>query len=132
MPSERTLRDYAHCIRDGVGFIPEVDAQLVKEANMVAEKDKFVVLSWDEMKIKEGLVFDKQNCNLIGFTNVGDVNDVFWTSWSSRLTDRTLMLALIYVVDWEKGSLGKIGQFLGLNSEALTMFKVCFYEILAL
>ena len=113
MPSERTLHDYAHCIRDGVGFIPEVDAQLVKEANMVAEKDKFVVLSWDEMKIKEGLVFDKQNCNLIGFTNVGDVNDVFWTSWSSRLTDLTLMLALIYVVDWEKGSLGKIGQFLG-------------------
>ena len=75
MPSERTLRDYAHCIRDGVRFIPEVDALLVKEANMVAVKDK-LVLSWDEMKIKEGLVFDKQNCNLIGFTNVGDVNDV--------------------------------------------------------
>ena len=76
LPSERTLRDYTHCIRAGVGFIPEVDFQLVKEANIVSEKDKFVVLSWDEMKIKEDLIFDKHSCTLIGFTNVGDINNV--------------------------------------------------------
>lgn len=76
LPSERTLRDYTHWIRAGVGFIPEVDALLVKEANIVSEKDRFVVLSWDEMRIKEGLVFDKHSCTLVGFTNVGDVNDL--------------------------------------------------------
>ncbi len=76
LPSERTLRDYTHWIRAGVGFIPEVDAQLVNEAKITSEKDKFVVLSWDEMKIKEDLVFDKHTCTLVGFTNVGEINDV--------------------------------------------------------
>ena len=76
LPSERTLRDYTHCIKAGVGFIPEVDVQLVKEANVISEKDSFIVLSWDEMKIKEDLVFDKHTCNLVGFTNVGDINDI--------------------------------------------------------
>ena len=76
LPSERTLRDFTHCICAGVGFIPEVDAQLVKEANIISNKDRFVVLSWDEMKIKEDLVFDKHTRNLVGFTNIGDVNDI--------------------------------------------------------
>ncbi len=76
LPSERTLRDYTHWLRAGVGFITEVDAQLVKEAKIDTEKDRFVVLAWDEMKIKEDWVFDKHSCTLIGFTNVGDVNDI--------------------------------------------------------
>ncbi len=49
--------------------------RLVKEAKIDTEKDRFVVLAWDEMKIKEDLVFDKHSGTLIGFTNVGDVND---------------------------------------------------------
>ena len=49
---------------------------MVKEANVISEKDSFIVLSWDEMKIKEDLVFDKHTCNLVGFTNVGDINDI--------------------------------------------------------
>ena len=35
-----------------------IDAQLVREANIVYKKDKFVVLCWDEMKFEEDLVFD--------------------------------------------------------------------------
>jgi hypothetical protein len=75
LPSERTLRDYSHYVRAGVGFIPEVDVQLIKEADIVGEKDRYVVLAWDEMKIQENLVFDKHTCDLIGFTSMGDVND---------------------------------------------------------
>ena len=48
----------------------------MKEVNIVFEKDKFIVLSWDEMKIKEGLVFDKHACKLVGFTSIGNVNDI--------------------------------------------------------
>ena len=76
LPSERTLRDYTHWLHAGVGFFPEVDVQLVKEANVVSEKDKYIILSWDEMMIKEDLVFDKHSCSLIEFTNVGDVSDM--------------------------------------------------------
>ena len=75
LPSERTLRDYTHWIRAGVGFQDEVDVQIVKEANVCDDKDKYIVLLWDEMKIKEDLVFDKNTCQLIGFTDVGDINN---------------------------------------------------------
>lgn len=73
--SERTLRDYTHWMPAKVGFMPEVDTQLVKEANISEEKDRYVVLCWDEVKIKENLVFDKHTCELVGFTNLGDINN---------------------------------------------------------
>ena len=75
LPSERTLRDYTHWMPAKVGFMPEVDTQLVKEANISEEKDRYVVLCWDEVKIKETLIFDKHTCELVGFTNVGDINN---------------------------------------------------------
>lgn len=59
----------------GVGFSRDVDQQLMKEANVKEEKDRFVALVWDEMKVKEGLVFDKHACNLVGFTNICQIND---------------------------------------------------------
>ena len=74
LPSEITLRDYPHWMPAKVGFMPEVD-KLVKEANLSEEKDRYVVLRWDEVKIKETLIFDKHTCELVGFTNVGDINN---------------------------------------------------------
>ena len=62
-------------MKAGVGFSRDVDQQLMKEANVKEEKDRFVALVWDEMKVKEGLVFDKHTCNLVGFTNIGQIND---------------------------------------------------------
>ena len=69
------MRDYTHLVHAGVGFLPDVDAQLVKEANISEEKDRSVILIWNEMKIKENLVFDKHTCELVGFTDVGDINN---------------------------------------------------------
>ena len=34
----------------------------MKEMNVSEEKDQYVVQWWDEIKVKEGLVFDKHNC----------------------------------------------------------------------
>ena len=50
-----------------------MNTQLIEEANIKDEKDKYVVLSFDEMKIREDLVFDKHSCSLLGFTDLGDV-----------------------------------------------------------
>ncbi len=74
LPSERTLRDYTHWIKAGVGFSAEVDAQLVKEAKILEEKDRYIVFVWDEMKIRSDLVFNKHTCELVGFVNVGEIN----------------------------------------------------------
>ena len=37
--------------------------------------EKHVCIIADEMKIKEGLVFNKNTNEMIGFTNLGDMND---------------------------------------------------------
>lgn len=74
LPSERTLRDYTNWMSSGIGFLPQVDAHLAKEANITEEKDRYIVLIWDEMKIKNDLIFNKHTCELVGFANIGDVN----------------------------------------------------------
>ena len=76
LPSERTLRDYSHFMKPGVGFLfPEVSAQMIKEANIQEDKDRHVILTWDEMKIKGDLYFDKHTRELIWFTNIGEINN---------------------------------------------------------
>ena len=62
-----------HALRKS-GLIDLPSERTLWEARVVEEVDRFVVLSWDEIKIKEGLVYDKHNCELIGFTNIGEVN----------------------------------------------------------
>ena len=36
---------------------------------------KYVAVIFDEMKIKEGIVFDKHECKIIGFVDLGTVNN---------------------------------------------------------
>jgi hypothetical protein len=74
LPSERTLRDYSHYIESAEGFQTEVEDQLRKEAkyDSLEESRKYVVLALDEMKIKEGLVYDKYGCRVVGFVNLGE------------------------------------------------------------
>jgi hypothetical protein len=37
--------------------------------------DRYVVLIFDEMKIHEDLIFDKHGHNLLGFINLGSINE---------------------------------------------------------
>ena len=76
LPSERTLRDYTHWMKSEVGFQSVVSEQLIMEADVKEEKDKYVVLVFDEMKIREDLVFDKHSCELLGFVNLGEINNI--------------------------------------------------------
>ena len=77
LPSERTLRDYTHYFTSKVGFQNEVNQQLMSEVDSLSlpENRKYVGIIIDEMKVKEGLVFDKYTGEVIGFTNLGDVNN---------------------------------------------------------
>lgn len=77
LPSERTLRYYTHVFQSKVGIQPEVNDQLADEANLDALEDyqKYVGVIFDEVKIKEGLVFNKYTGQIIGFTDLGEVNN---------------------------------------------------------
>ena len=49
----------------------------MKAANVEALKDweKHVALCFDEVKVKEGIVYDKHDCRVVGFVDFGDVNN---------------------------------------------------------
>ena len=76
LPSQRTLRDYTHHIKLCVGFSTAVDRELIRAAELQHCPDfkKNVALIMDEMYVKEDLVYDKTSGELIGFTDVGDIN----------------------------------------------------------
>ena len=76
LPSERTLRDYTNIVRGAVGIQPEVNAQLIKEAKITTLKDfeKFMIVAFDEVKIREDLVYDKHTGQVVGFVNLGNFN----------------------------------------------------------
>lgn len=75
LPSSRTLRDYKHLSATTVGFSIEADRQLV---DILAQKDdlaKYGMLLFDEMYVKQGLVFEKSTGALFGFTDLGELNN---------------------------------------------------------
>ena len=77
LPSDRTLRDYTHYINNKPGFSVEVDKQLAEEMNLesLEEHDKYVCIVADEIKIKEGIVFNKSTSDIVGFTEFVDINN---------------------------------------------------------
>lgn len=74
--SDHTLRDYTHFVKAQFGFSPEVDTQLQREAKLdsTPPHQRHICLVFDEVKIKD-LVYNKHSGNIIGFTNVGEVNN---------------------------------------------------------
>ena len=77
LPSERTLRDYTHFIKSKAGVSSELDQLLADESQVstLPEWKRHVVLVLDEMKVKESLVFNKQETEVVGFVDMGDVNN---------------------------------------------------------
>lgn len=77
LPSQRTLRDYTHYVPAVVGFSAATDLQLAEAfaVDTCEEYKKYVCLSMDEMFIKSELVYDKHSRKLLGFVNLGEVNN---------------------------------------------------------
>jgi len=74
LPSQRTLRDYTHYIPTRVGFSHEVDQQLMDMVDFSKERNSYVGLILDEVHIKD-LIYDKNEGTLIGFSNLGKINN---------------------------------------------------------
>ena len=72
LPCRRTLRDYKNAITPQAGFNPDVVDDLRKKGKKFVGFGKFVVLSFDEVKIKSDLIFDKHTGKVIGFVDAGD------------------------------------------------------------
>lgn len=72
LPSSRTLRDYKNFIRPDAGFRKQVLEDLIERTKDFFDTERYIVIVFDEMKIKSNLVFDKNSEQLIGFVDLGD------------------------------------------------------------
>ena len=72
LPSERVLRDYRNYFKPKPGFNEENISRLKDITNQLFDVQRYVVVSFDEMKIQSKLVFDKHSNELIGFVDLGD------------------------------------------------------------
>ena len=65
LPSQRTLRDYTYHTKAVVGFSSQVDQYLstVAKLSSCMERDKCVIIIFDEMHIRQDLTFDKHSGN---------------------------------------------------------------------
>ena len=73
LPSQRRLKDYRNAIRPQRGFNYEVIEELKSLTNSYFDKQRYVVLLFNEMKVQSNLVVDKVTGELIGFTDLGDL-----------------------------------------------------------
>ena len=94
LPSRRTLTDYKNAIKPSPGFNPEVIQELCKVAEDLKDWQRFVCLSFDEMKVKENLVFDKHTEKLVGFVDLGDPD----LNYSNFSEDVLAKYALVFYV----------------------------------
>lgn len=73
LPSRRTLNKYISFTDAKAGFNPDVFQHLIT----LAEKNetKNIGLAHDEMKISAGLVYNKHTGRIVGFTDLGEINN---------------------------------------------------------
>ena len=79
LPSKRTLRDYRNYIRPQRGFNGQLTKELTQQTSEFSSLERYIVLSFDEMKIQNDLVWDKHTGELIGFVDLGDTDLNFAT-----------------------------------------------------
>ena len=73
LPSKNTLKDYRNYIHPKTGFNGNIVKDLAGKTKMFSNSEKFVAISFDEMKVQEDLVWNKHTGELVGFVDLGDV-----------------------------------------------------------
>ena len=100
LPCERTLRDYTNVISPNAGFGKDVFDDLKKEASKLhGDIQSYVTLMFDEVSIKDDLVFDNSTGELIGFINLGqNMNEFIDGFKKGELSKSIASHALVFMV----------------------------------
>ena len=105
LPSRRTLCDYTHVMSVNAGVSREMIARLKEDMKFDScdSSEKIVGVMLDEMKVKNGLVFNKKTDKLVGFVDLGSINHDMEALQSSLTTGSSPKLEiansmLVYMV----------------------------------
>ena len=72
LPSKRTLRDYRNVVKPKQGFNKQIIEELSFITSSFFDIQRYIVVLFDEVKIKNNLVWDKHSGQLVGFMDLGD------------------------------------------------------------
>eukprot|EP00794_Sanderia_malayensis_P008456 gene8456-9360_t len=100
LPSERTLRDYSNVFHPSPGFKKETFDDLKHQASKLQEIGKYVVLAFDEVSIKDDLVFDNQT----GFLSANSLFAIVCWSANKNQEQRSLVIPKDFCTDFMKSS----------------------------
>ena len=77
LPHESTLRDYSHFTKAKSGWNVDIVNRIKEDINFktLEEYQKNVILMFDEIRIKDGLVYSTETGELVGFIDLGDINN---------------------------------------------------------
>lgn len=75
LPSQRTLRDYTYYNSTQIGFSTATDRELLEKVSNSKEHEKLVNIIIDEMYVREQIVYDKHTGSILGFMDMGDINN---------------------------------------------------------
>ena len=101
LPSDRTLRYYGNIVHPRAGFKKEVFDELKHEiAKYSHPSQMYVTLMFDEMSVKDDLVYDKVTEQLIGFVDVGKNMEAFMKKGykAGNLVDQVATQVLVLMV----------------------------------
>ncbi|XP_078486472.1 uncharacterized protein LOC144744955 [Ciona intestinalis] len=71
LPSSRTLNDYRNLYSTSPGIQQHVLQELKLEAVKLQSHQRLLVMSLDEMKVKENIVYDATTDSMVGFVDLG-------------------------------------------------------------
>ena len=100
LPCVKTLNSYINFTDPGCGFNPDIFARLVEELGLlnIKENERYINLCFDEMKIKSGLVYSNATGQIVGFTDLGEINnevDYFQRCMKEEEKDRELATHIV-------------------------------------
>ena len=77
LPHEITINDYIHYTDIRPGFHGDFIEWLLEDANLLnrPEHERHVSLVFDEVKIKSGLAYCAHSGKVLGFTEIGSLNE---------------------------------------------------------
>ena len=78
LPTKRTLNDYRHYSPARCAFSAVNDMQIIEvlKKQKPTHLAKYVVVDLDEMYLKEGLVLQRSSGAVVGYQDLGDVNNI--------------------------------------------------------
>ena len=75
LPGKTTLRDYTNLFPEKPGVRHQNIESLKEKCKSLPEKHRYFSLMMDEVSIRENLVFCSKTGNIIGFTNLNEIED---------------------------------------------------------